>query len=118
MTVMAGGREEWNGVTCVGTSGSCGRNHNMVGGVIESGCKARLVRRVLCERAHLVVARDEVGEQLRYYARELLRSVAGQGHRSRAQAVGAGETRQARNSETWLCGGAETSSKRGGSLRL
>ena len=81
MTVMAGGREEWNGVTCVGTSGSCGRNHNMVGGVIESGCKARLLRRVLCERAHLVVARDEVGEQLRYYARELLGSVAGQGHR-------------------------------------
>ena len=73
---MAGGREEWNGVTCVGTSGSCGRNHNMVGGVIESGCKARLVRRVLCERAHLVVARDEVGERL-ILCPELLGSVAG-----------------------------------------
>ena len=65
----------------------------MVGGVIESGCKARLFRRVLYERAHLVVARDEVGEQLRYYARELLGSVAGQGHRSRAQALECSSTR-------------------------
>ena len=62
---------------------------------------------VLCVRAHLVVARDEVGEQLRYYARELLGSVAGQGHRSRAQAVGAGETgpRIAMPAKTWFCGG-------------
>ena len=67
---MAGGREEWKGVTEVGASGSCqGRGANLV------SITGRAIFTTF-DMAHLVVARDQIGEQLRYDADHLARVVA------------------------------------------